>query len=406
MSDFDVSIIGAGPAGSLSALLLSRMGLRVALFDRARFPRDKVCGDGITPRGARLLMQLGIVGDIHAQAFAARGVTLRGSDENSFSIAFGRDDAGISDLLILPRLKLDYLLLEHALAAGPRYFEATKVVKVDCDKDGPCRVLLADDRAVTSTVAIIATGAESQLLRKSGLLAQKPAVEHAARVYFDDVKGLDDHVTLFFDGVDMPGYGWIFPTSASSANIGCGVFAQRHRPQAERLRTLIDSHPLLRRQLEGARQTAPIKAYPLRTDFRVEHAGRARILCVGEAAGLVNPITGEGIDYAFESAQFAAEAISSSLARDGGDSALAHYRERLRRRFATRFAIYRWVQAKCLSGDRADDFLAAVKASPALRQTVVDGLFGRARPRDYLRPNVLLPALKLAFLGARRKRLG
>jgi len=399
MPDFDVCIVGAGPAGSLSALLLCRAGLKVALLERARFPRDKVCGDGITPRGARFLADLGIVANIEREAFACRGVTLWGSDENSFSIAFDRDAGGISDLLILPRLKLDQLLLDHALALGPTYIDEAKVERVTRPTSGSCEVLLGDRKSLTCSIAIIATGAESQLLRASGLLDKKPDVEHAARVYFEGVDGLDHNATLFFDGVDMPGYGWIFPTSESSANIGCGVFAKRQIPQAARLRTLIESHPLLKRQLRHAQQAGPIKAYPLRTDFHADYAGQGRILCVGEAAGLVNPITGEGIDYAFESARFAADAVVASLSKDGGESALPMYRRSLDKRFSTRFAIYRWVQAKCLSSGQADDFLAAVKASPALRQTVVNGLFGRARPRDYLRPQVLWPALKLAMRG-------
>jgi flavin-dependent dehydrogenase len=112
-------------------------------------------------------------------------------------------------------------------------------------------------------------------------------------------------------------------------------------------------------------------------------------------------VTGEGIDYAFESARFASSAVQAALAAAAPEQALSEYRARLAKRFSRRFGIYRWVQKHCLSDQQADDFLAAVRASPALQRTVVNGLFGRARPIDYFRPDVLFPALGLA-LRARR----
>jgi geranylgeranyl reductase family protein len=403
MHDFEVAIVGAGPAGSVSAMLLAKAGIKVVLIDRARFPRDKVCGDGITPRGARLLSELGILKNIEARAFACRGMTLRGSDHNSFNIDLEPDSRGPHELLVVPRLLLDQMLLDEALQTGVTYLDLSKVERVEQEGDG-CEVVLADGKRISSSLALLATGAESQVLRASGLLADKPRLEHAARGYFEGVEGLEPRVTLFFDGIDLPGYGWVFPTSPTSANIGCGVFSRSGMPQMQRLKTLLHSHPMLKRQLAHANLSAPLRAYPLRTDFTPDCAGRDLRLCVGEAAGLVNPITGEGIDYAFESARFASDSIIAALRAHQPERALPLYRERLARRFERRFRIYRWVQRNCLSEHQADDFLGAVKASPALQRTVVNGLFGRARPIDYFRPDVLLPAVRLALKARRMSR--
>jgi flavin-dependent dehydrogenase len=197
----------------------------------------------------------------------------------------------------------------------------------------------------------------------------------------------------------MPGYGWIFPVSATAANIGCGVFDPRGARQSARLQQLIAEHPLLRRLLGGARQSAPIVAYPLRTDFTPAHAGRSHRLCVGEAAGLVNPVTGEGIDYAFESAEFLAAAVEREWQHGPtvGPQLAERYRASLARRFGLRFRLYRWIQQNCLSAHNTAAFLAKVEHSPMLQRCVVDGLFGRARPRDLLHPGILLPALSLAL---------
>jgi flavin-dependent dehydrogenase len=126
-----------------------------------------------------------------------------------------------------------------------------------------------------------ATGAATGLLRKAGLLRQAPPANLAARAYFEGVEGLSDTIVLFFDSIALPGYGWVFPTSPTSANIGCGVFFEGGAAQAGQLRRLVEQHPYLRRILRHARQVGPIKGYPLRTDFRPSHGGNAWTLVVG-----------------------------------------------------------------------------------------------------------------------------
>ena len=422
----DVCIVGAGPAGSTAAYLLTRQGYSVALVDRARFPRDKTCGDGITPRGARVLARIGALDRVAGQGYACRGVDVRGPGLDGATVEFtmrfedGRmrgKPSGPSDLIVLPRHALDDLLLNHALASGPTYFEATKVIGVESGETH-ARVVTDTDLVIDATTVVLATGAESQLLRACGLLTEKPPLEHAARVYFDDVEGLSDRVVLFFDGVDLPGYGWIFPTSPTSANIGCGVFAQndvqagrsaKPMPQAQRLEDLIATHPLLVRMLKNATRSGPVRAYPLRTDFHRDFAGRDRLLVIGEAAGLVNPITGEGIDYALESAEFLASAFAQHWPLTGVnghrtttplDAAAASrltedYRERLSRRFTRRFSLYRAVQRHALAPERTPALLTQVAKAPALQRLVVDGLFGRAKPAHLFRPRTMWEIARL-----------
>lgn len=421
---FDICIVGAGPAGSTAACLLARRGYSVALVDRARFPRDKTCGDGITPRGARVLKRIGALDLVAGAGFSCRGVDVRGRGIDGRAVEFtmrfvadsrsaSGDDPG--DLIVLPRFTLDALLLKHALGAGPTMFDASKVVGVKAHASY-ARVLTDTDLRIDAGMVVLATGAESQLLRACGLLDRKPALEHAARAYFENVEGLSDRVVLFFDGVDLPGYGWIFPTSPTSANIGCGVFAHggadagrkpRPMPQSQRLEQLLATHPLLTRMLANATRSGPTRAYPLRTDFRRKFSGRGRILVVGEAAGLVNPITGEGIDYALESAEFAAAAIAahwsaskSSNPASTLDTARAHriaedYRARLSTRFSTRFALYRAAQRIALSPARTPALLTQVARAPALQRLVIDGLFGRAKPAHLFKPATLWQIARL-----------
>ncbi len=423
---FDICIVGAGPAGSTAACLLARQGLSVALLDRARFPRDKTCGDGITPRGARVLKRIGALDLVMAEGFACRGVDIRGPGIDGRAVEFTmRFEAGASDgrtgepgeLIVLPRFALDTLLLRHALSAGPTLFDATKVIDIET-RGTHARVLTDSDLRIDAAMVVLATGAESQLLRACGLIDKKPPLEHAARAYFDNVEGLSDRVVLFFDGVDLPGYGWIFPTSPTSANIGCGVFAQggidarnapRPMPQAQRLEQLLATHPLLIRMLANATQSGAMRAYPLRTDFKREFAGRGRVLVIGEAAGLVNPITGEGIDYALESAEFAAAAIAAHwpASKSSIDASRAHritedYRARLSKRFTRRFALYRAAQRLALSPARMPALLTQGAHAPALQRLVIDGLFGRAKPAHLFKPATLWQIARLLMRGGAR----
>ncbi len=175
-------------------------------------------------------------------------------------------------------------------------------------------------------------------------------------------------------------------------------------PQAQRLETLLATHPMLTRMLARATRSAPLRAYPLRTDFHRDFAGRDRLLVIGEAAGLVNPITGEGIDYALESAEFLAAAFARHWQKRATGAVLdvaaaaritEAYRSRLSRRFTRRFGLYRAVQRHALAPARTPSLLSQVAHAPALQRLVVDGLFGRAKPAHLLRPTTLFEIARL-----------
>src|SRR5215208_983996 len=305
---YDVAIIGAGPAGSAAAYFLARGGLSVALLDKFDFPRDKTCGDGLTHRALEVLNAMGVLPRVEEAAYPCTALTIRNSDEVTYRIELSGPNDPSRHILILPRLRLDGILLQHAIKAGAQFLSPTKVENI-VQENGSVHLSLEGGQSIDCQLAIIATGANTGLLRKTGLLKHVPPANLAARAYFENVEGLDDTVVLFFDGVEHPGYGWVFPTGPGMANIGCGVFFDSRTPQPTHLRHLIQHHPYLQRILRNAKQVGPIKGHPLRTDFPRSLTGKDRILVTGEAIGLVNPITGEGIDYALESAQLAANAI-------------------------------------------------------------------------------------------------
>lgn len=391
---YDVAVIGAGPAGSAAAYFLARGGLRVALLDKFDFPRDKTCGDGLTPRALEALSILGILPTVEKSAYCCTALTVRNSDEVTFRVKLSGPEDPPRRILILPRLNLDELLLQHAIQAGAQFIPDAKVDNIFQD-NSHVRLSFEDDQVLDCTFAVIATGANTGLLRKTGLLKELPPSNLAARAYFENVEGLDDSVMLFFDGVERPGYGWVFPTGPTSANVGCGVFFDSRTPQPTHLRHLIQSHPHLKRILRNARQVGPIRGHPLRTDFSRFLSGKGRVLIAGEAVGLVHPITGEGIDYALEAGQLAAKSILEGWQNGAAPAAIQRkYRTALGSNFSFIFALALFLQRTFFRDEFVDKTLARIQRRPYLHKALIEFCFDRINPVTVFTPRTLWGVFK------------
>jgi len=342
---YDVVIVGAGPGGSAAAHYLARRGLDVLLLDKADFPRDKTCGDGLSPRALGVLDDMGMLSDVVRAGGRINGVDIVAPKGHSVSVPVPAQDGLPGYSLIVPRLILDNAIRERAVASGAQFQSPVRVT--DVEAEGNSVVVKGEFRGRSVSfwgrIAIIATGASVKLLLRMGLLKQAPRMMLAARAYFEDMAGLSDYIQVRFDGVPLPGYGWVFPLSGSSANVGAGFFrtglAARWAPDTPR--QAFDAFvqtPSLQGMLARARRAGPVKGYPLRVDFATAPTVGERVLLVGEAAGLVNPLTGEGIDYALESGRMAAEHLVTGFASgDLSRQSLEAYDGRLRRRYQSLF---------------------------------------------------------------------
>jgi flavin-dependent dehydrogenase len=397
----------------------------VVLLDRARFPRDNTCGDGLTPRALAVIESMGALP--HALALGRRaggfsiasplgavveapiregvaapdhltphaptaggttagagvpGVSARRDLAEPGAVVPGAALPGFA--LVVPRLLLDDLLRERAVGAGATWHDGSEVLSVDTHGDGVEVTARRDGREETwrARSAVLATGAATGLLRRIGVLAAPPPMVGAARAYFEGVDlGAADRLSLRFDGVPLPGYGWVFPTSSTSANVGAGYFGRawwRWRPRTARgayaafIRT-----PVLRRMLAGARRVGPVCGYPLRTDFGTAPTSHGRVLLAGEAAGLVNPLTGEGIDYALESGQLAGEHLAGALARAGCTPAVAaRYDALLAERFAALFVFCSTMRRWCVNRPVLDALVRLARRREDLRSLLIDVVLG------------------------------
>lgn len=338
MKPFDVVIVGAGPAGSTAATALARRGRDVVLLDRAEFPRDKVCGDGIPPGTVGILNDLGMAESLRAAGFHAvdslRLVSARGRD---WRLRFRPKRTG-ADFFIAPRLRFDELLRSHALASGASFqvaqarapvIENGCVVGVRADVGGV-------EREIRARIVIGADGATSAIAR--GLLPEKPPEAHRAvaiRAYLDDFDSLPRTIEFHFGARFAPGYAWVFPIGERLANVGVIVrtdrFKRRGVPIEALLREFIEGADLRVRgaRFESLRDVATWQL-PLAARVRVPRAFDGALLA-GDAARLVDALTGEGIHNAVVSGKLAGEAADRALASgDVSRAALsADYENRL-----------------------------------------------------------------------------
>ena len=371
----DVVIVGAGPGGSAAGHALSSSGLDVLLLDRAEFPRDKTCGDGLTPRALSALDRVGVLNEVAAKACRVESYHVVAPNRSSTSAR----QAG----LILPRLNLDDILLRHAIQSGAQFQERVTVTHVEPTPKG-VRVHADGGWVRKARLAIIATGAATPVLRRSGLLRRPPRAMLAARAYFEDLQhDVPPAFQLRFDDAPLPGYGWVFPTGRRAANIGVAYLPDKWRGTSKQAFERFIGGPAVAKLLSGAHQVGPMKGYPIRVDCFRAPTSAPHTLLVGEAAGLVNPLTGEGIDFALESGLLAAEHVIHGLRSRVDGAWLADYDRLLRDRFEDTFRFSERIRDWLCKPPLLNVLVPMANRLPELRQLLASVVTGeRHAPRD------------------------
>ncbi len=312
----DVVVVGGGPAGSALAALLARRGHDVLLLDAARFPRDKVCGEALSPEAWGLLAGMGAADSVRALApHPLRGMRLVAPDATAFRGHYG-ERAGLA----VRRLALDAVLLRAAAAAGAEVRQGWRVTRlvreggavvgVEAEAGGEARVVRA--RFVAG-----ADGRRSVVARGLGLLREHPSMRRfAVRGHWEGMQALEDLGEMH---VAAGAYCGIAPLSTTLANVAFVVDRLEMAGAGGDLegfyrRTLKRRWPALAERLEAARLVDPPRAVgPLALECSAAAAPGALLL--GDAAGFYDPFTGEGVTLALRGAQIAAEALGTALAR-------------------------------------------------------------------------------------------
>lgn len=344
-NDADVIVVGAGPAGSSAAYWLATCGLDVLVLEKSLFPREKVCGDGLTPRGTRALVDLGIDVSKDAGWVHTRGVRIVVGDRH-LEVDWPELTRFPGYGLVRKRADLDWQLVEHAVKAGARLHQETKVTASVQDRQGRVVGVTARARGAVEVryrapLVLACDGASGRLAIGLGLHRnQRRPVGVAVRRYYRSPRSQDEYLEawLLSQGrgrahvpAALHGYGWIFGLGDGSVNVGLGSMdARRSAPGADlpnALMTWLNDLPA-EWGLREENALSGIDGGGLPMGFsRTPHYTRG-LLLAGDAGGMVNPFTGEGIAYAMEAGKLAAEVVAQALARPQGpgrERALAAY---------------------------------------------------------------------------------
>ncbi len=335
----DVIVVGAGPAGSATAYHLAQSGLDVLLLEKASFPRDKICGDGLTPRACKQLVAMGF--DL---------------DEPGWQKNLGLRIVGAGHRLELPwpeltsfppygavrtRTDLDELLARHAQKAGARLQERTavsgpildatgRVVGVTAKVVGEDGRRSADEVEFRAPIVVACDGVSSRMATAMGIVRRdNRPMAVAVRAYYTTPRHedpwMESHLELWNGKPNesdlLPGYGWIFGVGDGTANVGLGILNTSKAFQNVDYKELLTTWLAHTPEEWGFREenrVGRIGSAALPMGFNRKPHYRNGMLLVGDSGGMVNPFNGEGIDYALEAGHIAADTILQALARPEG----------------------------------------------------------------------------------------
>ena len=355
-STADAIVVGAGPGGSATAAWLAKAGKDVVLLEKAQFPRDKICGDGLTPRAVRQLVHLGVPLDETDGWAHNKGLRIIGGgmrlqldwpDVTSFP-ATG---------MVRARADLDQVLARHAQSAGATLLEGRNAHEPILDEHGRIEGVVAkvvDERGratgeketYRAPVVVAADGVSSRLSVKMGREKREDRpMAVAVRAYYEtprhDDEYLESHLELWSstpsgERILMPGYGWLFGLGDGRSNVGLGVLntseAFGRTDYKDVMRRWVETMPP-EWGINADTMQGSITAAALPMAFNRQPLYDRGLMLVGDAGGMVNPFNGEGIDYALEAGHAAADTILQGLARrdaDGRERVLASYAETMK----------------------------------------------------------------------------
>ena len=397
---FDVVIVGAGPAGASCAIKLGSAGLKVALLDKATFPRDKTCGDALS---VDVINQLAMLSDKLAADFTALenkipsyGVKIFSPDHQCVDIPFVHKNVK-SCGYISPRLDFDNFLFQHVKDyPNISIFENCGVEKITQQESK--NSIHTKSGIFECDIAIGADGAHSVISRNIGDI-QVDKKHHSAglRIYYEGVTSFHEEgfIELHFFKEILPGYLWIFPLADNKANVGIGmlssVVAKEKVDLKKVLQKLISTHPNLKDRFKNSKPLETIKGYGLPLGSKKRNISGERFLLAGDAAALIDPFSGEGIANAIRSGRVAADHTIQCFKQNDFSAAFNKaYDKEIYRRMWNEFKISKTLQ-RIINYPRLFNFvLKRINNSKRLQGVLIEALANVEQKKKLLR-KLLLP---------------
>jgi flavin-dependent dehydrogenase len=365
----DVLIVGAGPAGSVAAALLARAGLRVRVVDRAVFPRDKLCGDTVNPGTLAILRRLGLAASVDVCGLPIDGMRVSGGNG---VLVEGRYPHGLGGRALLRR-DFDWMLLSDAIAAGAQFEPGVAARTAIVEDDRVAGVRIGRGCELRAKVTIAADGRRSTLAFGLGLASHPTRPRRWAVGAYMDVAGDAASRRVGEMHVRAGHYIGIAPVPGPLTNVCLVTPWQTGDAPLGDPRTLITGalarDPLLRDRFAGARMaTAPVVLGPLAVDAR--GASMDGLLLAGDAAGFIDPMTGDGLRFAIRGAELTAVAAAEALAH-GWDGVHARLSRARRAEFAGKWRFNRAVRSLAASPSAVAFATAGARLAPDVLRRVM-----------------------------------
>lgn len=401
-SDYPMVIVGAGPAGSAAALTLARKGLRPLLAERFTFPREKVCGDGLTFRSLSILKELNLYERVssHPSALPVKEARVVTAEKTVFAGPIPSLPDGTVGFISIPRRELDLILARAAVEAGAEFaenFTVTEILKENGKTVGVAGIQDGREKIIRSNLVIGADGAHSIVARQAGLYRLKPRFcEVAIRAYFTDLDEPVNWLELYYERRIIPGFAWLFPQAGNICNIGIGIRMDRLKNRS--LKTIyqgfISDYPPLKKRLKKAKMLAPPRGTLIPGYGQSGKIFANGVLLAGDAASLVDPLVGEGVGSALLSGVAAGEIASRAVsAGDFSESFLRQYQKEIRRRLDPDFRFAPLFQNWPQIHKAAAAMVLRAEKDPDFAQKMIGMASGAISKREIARWSFLAPTV-------------
>ena len=353
----DLLVVGGGPAGAATAYWAARSGLDVVVVEKKAFPRDKTCGDGLTPRGVHQLEEMGLAGAL--EPFHRFGGLRTIAHGRTIEMSWPDHPVYPDYGYVVRRCDLDTIVAEHAVSAGATLLQSTEALRpvegeggridgavVVC-KDGVRSTEGGAESTILARHVVVADGANSRFGRALGTARDRGyPMGMAIRTYYESPAHDDPWIESALDvrdrqGNAMPGYGWVFPVGNGTINVGVGLLSTFRDYKEVNTSVLMEefAHSLPDHWgIDPTKPTQPPTGGRLPMAGSVGPKAGPNWLVVGDAAGAVNPFNGEGIDYAYETGRLAAGLIAEAAARSD-DAVLTRYPGMLEEEYGLYFKV-------------------------------------------------------------------